>query len=84
MASDTMDAPVLADLQELTNISSILTIDVVWGTCRERRMIGSGGERERERERVRERIRKSVLSVRLGDVDDEDNEKIITYSLVTL
>ena len=44
-----MDVPVLADQQELINISSVRTQDVVWKICRERWMIGTDGERKRER-----------------------------------
>ena len=51
-----MDAPVLADQQELIYIRSVRTQDVVWRTCREWWMIGER-ERERERERVRERVK---------------------------
>ena len=69
-----MDAPVLADQQELTYTRSVRTQDVVWKTCQELWMIGTNGVcvcvRERERERERE-SRKYVLASRLDDDDDE-------------
>ena len=44
----------LADLQGLKSISSVLTLDAVW---KEQWMIETDGERKRERERERERER---------------------------
>ena len=41
-----MNVPVLADQQEVIYISSVRTQDVIWKTCRERRMIGTDGEKE--------------------------------------
>ena len=49
-----MEVPVLADMQNFTNNSSVRTQGVVWKTCWERWMIGTNGERESERERERE------------------------------
>ena len=37
-----------------TYISLVQTLDVVWRTCQEQRMIETDGEREKEIERVRE------------------------------
>ena len=48
-----MDAPVLADQQELNKFSSVRTLDVVRKTSQERWMTGTDGQRERERERER-------------------------------
>ena len=45
-----MDAPVLDDQQDLINIYSERTQDVIRKTFRERWMIGTDGEREKERE----------------------------------
>ena len=41
-----IDVQVLADQQELIYICSMQTQDIVWKTCRDRLMIGTGGERE--------------------------------------
>ena len=41
-----MDVQELADQPEHIDISSVWTQDIVWKTCRERLMIGTGGERE--------------------------------------
>ena len=40
-----MDVPVLIDQQELIDMSSVRTQDVVWETCREQWMIETDGER---------------------------------------
>ena len=39
-----MDVPVLAEQQELIDISSVRNQDVIWKTCRERRMMGTDRE----------------------------------------
>ena len=64
-----IDVPVLADRQEIIYISSIGTLDVVWKTCREWWMIGTD---------IEEESRKSVLSARL---DDDDNEVQFTVEM---
>ena len=60
-----MDMTVLADQQELTYNSSVLTQGVVWKTCWKQWMIGSSVERERE-------SGKSVQAVQPDDDDDDD------------
>ena len=52
-----MDAPILANRQELIYISSVRTQGVVWRTLWKRWIIGTDGERERERERETNRER---------------------------
>ena len=56
-----MDVPVLSDKQDLINISSSRTKDVVWKNCREWWRIGR--ERERVRERERDRMRERVEEI---------------------
>ena len=43
-----MDVPVMANQQELTNISSVQTLDLVWKTCQKWWMIGIERERARK------------------------------------
>ena len=62
-----MDVPALVYQQELIYISPVRTQNIVWKTCRERWMIGTGEEREPG---------KSVLSGRLDDNDDDDDDNV--------
>ena len=57
----------MVDPQELIYHRSVRKRDVIWKTCRERRMI----ERERERKKP-ERV------TRLDDDDDDDYKKLLT------
>ena len=59
-----MAVQVLADQQELIYVASVQTQDVIWKTIRGRWIIGADGKRESG---------KSVLSVRLHDDDDNDD-----------
>ena len=59
-----MDAPVLADQQGLTYISSVRTLNAVLRTCQKQGTIRLGSERESIN---------FISSVQLDDDDDDDD-----------